>query len=86
MASDETAASPPNLFDPAVSACPHAIYRELYALYSELHDAFGSPSGALQHVMKKLLSIRAELTGRHNEERDDDAVGKKPQRHGLQAL
>ncbi|MFM7607232.1 MAG: ribulokinase, partial [Prosthecobacter sp.] len=37
-----------------------AVYRELYALYRELHDAFGTAvwSGRLNHVMKALLAIR----------------------------
>jgi len=36
------------------------VYAELYALYSELHDAFGTAdwSGALHHVMKNLIEIR----------------------------
>ena len=38
----------------------HATYQELYALYSDLHDAFGTGSGPprLDHVMKELLTIR----------------------------
>jgi L-ribulokinase len=38
-----------------------AVYRELYALYRALHDAFGTAewSGKLGHVMKELLDIRA---------------------------
>lgn len=37
-----------------------AVYGDLYALYRELHDAFGTPdwSGALGHVMKRLIDIR----------------------------
>jgi L-ribulokinase len=37
-----------------------AVYRELYALYRDVHDAFGMPdwSGKLSHVMKHLLDIR----------------------------
>lgn len=37
-----------------------AIYRELYALYLTLHDAFGTQewSGNLHHVMKRLLELR----------------------------
>jgi L-ribulokinase len=37
-----------------------AVYRELYALYRDVHDAFGMPdwSGKLSHVMKHLLYIR----------------------------
>jgi L-ribulokinase len=36
------------------------IYRELFKLYSQLHDAFGTSawSGALHNVMKDLFSIR----------------------------
>jgi L-ribulokinase len=38
-----------------------AVYRELYALYRDVHDAFGVAdwSGKLSHVMKQLLDIRA---------------------------
>jgi L-ribulokinase len=38
----------------------HRVYRELYRLYMELHDAFGSPrwQGSLFNVMKDLLAIR----------------------------
>ena len=38
----------------------HAVYEELYALYKDLHDAFGTTTwqGNLGHVMKKLMSIR----------------------------
>jgi L-ribulokinase len=38
----------------------HKVYLELYALYRELHDAFGtrSWSGNLFHVMKDLLAIK----------------------------
>lgn len=44
----------------------HKIYRRLYALYRELHDAFGTKTGAgsLTNVMKDLLTIRDhQLTG-----------------------
>jgi len=43
----------------------HRIYRELYGLYSQLHDAFGRGdwSGSLYHVMKDLLSIRQRQAG-----------------------
>jgi L-ribulokinase len=36
------------------------VYRELFGLYSQLHDAFGTSawSGTLYHVMKDLISIR----------------------------
>ncbi len=38
----------------------HAVYNELYGLYRELHDAFGTAewSGSLAHVMKDLITIR----------------------------
>jgi L-ribulokinase len=39
---------------------PHAVYKELYALYRKLHDAFGIPQadGNLYNVMKELIEIR----------------------------
>jgi L-ribulokinase len=41
-------------------AANHAVYRELYALYREMHDAFGTSqwSGRVHHVMKKLIALR----------------------------
>ncbi|MDP6543846.1 MAG: ribulokinase [Phycisphaerae bacterium] len=41
----------------------HKIYRELYALYRQLHDAFGTDgwSGNCHNVMKQLLEIRAKV-------------------------
>jgi L-ribulokinase len=38
----------------------HAVYQELYKLYSQVHDAFGTKtwSGKLFNVMKELLAIR----------------------------
>ena len=38
----------------------HAVYRELYALYKRLHNAFGTTdrNGNLYEVMKKLIEIR----------------------------
>ena len=41
-----------------------AVYAELYDLYRTLHDAFGTLewSGQLNHIMKKLLEIRARQT------------------------
>ncbi len=40
------------------------VYRRLYALYRELHDAFGTTTyrGTLQHVMKDLLHIRSAVS------------------------
>ena len=41
-------------------AAAHAVYRDLYALYSTLHDAFGQASwqGSLHGVMKQLIEVR----------------------------
>jgi L-ribulokinase len=38
----------------------HAVYRQIYPLYKELHDAFGTTQwrGNLAHVMKRLIQIR----------------------------
>ncbi|MCG3178753.1 MAG: Ribulokinase [Phycisphaerae bacterium] len=38
----------------------HAVYRELYALYMKLHDAFGTTGfkGNLHDVMKRLIAVR----------------------------
>jgi len=38
----------------------HAVYQELYALYKQLHDAFGTEQweGKLYNVMKDLIAIR----------------------------
>jgi L-ribulokinase len=40
----------------------HRIYQELYVLYRQLHDAFGTPqwSGSMYNVMKRILDIRDE--------------------------
>jgi len=40
----------------------HSVYMELYKLYKQLHDAFGTKdySGGLYNVMKDLLEIRDE--------------------------
>ena len=34
----------------------HAIYKRIYALYKQIHDAFGS--GTMANVMKELLNIK----------------------------
>ena len=41
----------------------HATYKELYALYKQLHDAFGTRAGGgnLYGVMKKLIEIRSRV-------------------------
>ena len=48
----------PTVYHPQPAAV--AVYRELYALYRTLHDAFGTKewSGQLSHVMKRLLELR----------------------------
>ncbi len=50
----------PKVFKPNPKA--HAVYRELYALYRQLHDAFGTKqgSGNLHGVMKRLIEIRSK--------------------------
>jgi L-ribulokinase len=42
----------------------HAVYMELYKLYRQLHDAFGTKkqSGSLYNVMKDLLDLRERQT------------------------
>jgi L-ribulokinase len=46
-------------YTPAPAA--HRVYRKLYALYKQLHDAFGTTGwkGNCHNVMKQLLEIRA---------------------------
>lgn len=48
----------PRVFKPNPKA--HAVYRELYRQYQDLHDAFGTRDwkGNLHHVMKRLIEIR----------------------------
>ncbi len=48
----------PRVFKPNAKA--HEVYRELYPLYKELHDAFGTHEwhGNLHGVMKKLITLR----------------------------
>ncbi len=43
----------------------HKIYAEIYRLYRELHDAFGTKkgTGSLGHVMKDLLAIKDRQRG-----------------------
>jgi L-ribulokinase len=49
----------PKIYRPNAKA--HAVYRELYAIYKKLHDAFGTRewSGNLHDVMKQLIDIRS---------------------------
>jgi L-ribulokinase len=48
----------PRVFKPSAKA--HAVYRELYSLYKQLHDAFGTEhwNGNLHGLMKQLIVIR----------------------------
>ena len=41
----------------------HEIYKQLYVLYRQLHDAFGceDTSGGCYNVMKQLLEIRSKV-------------------------
>ena len=45
----------PKVFKPNAKA--HAVYKELYVVYRQLHDAFGI--GDQRDAMKKLLEIRS---------------------------
>jgi L-ribulokinase len=49
----------PKVFKPNPKA--HAVYQELYKLYRQLHDAFGTKEyqGSLFNVMKDLIAIRS---------------------------
>ncbi len=51
----------PRVFKPNAKA--HATYKELYVLYRQLHDAFGTKAGSgnLHGVMKKLIEIRGRV-------------------------
>jgi len=48
----------PKIYKPNAKA--HAVYKELYTVYRQLHDAFGTKNwnGNLHSVMKKLIEIR----------------------------
>lgn len=50
----------PKVYQPQPAA--HAVYRALYGLYKQLHDAFGTAAwhGNLHDVMKSLLEIRQQ--------------------------
>jgi L-ribulokinase len=50
----------PTVFKPDAKA--HAVYKDLFKLYRQTHDAFGvkDASGNLHNVMKDLLAIRAK--------------------------
>jgi L-ribulokinase len=51
----------PTVYKPNPKA--HAVYKELYALYKQRHDAFGTKewNGNLYGVMKKLIEIRSRV-------------------------
>jgi L-ribulokinase len=51
----------PTVYKPNAKA--HATYKELYAVYKRLHDAFGTKewNGNLHGVMKKLIEIRGRV-------------------------
>ncbi|MGA3284094.1 MAG: ribulokinase [Verrucomicrobiota bacterium] len=51
----------PKIYEPDPKA--HEVYRELYALYKTLHDAFGTKEqgGCLYDVMKRLIDIRSRV-------------------------
>jgi len=51
----------PRVFKP--DSARHKVYRELYPLYRQLHDAFGTRDwqGNLHGVMKRLLEIRGRV-------------------------
>lgn len=51
----------PTVYKPNAKA--HAMYRELYAVYKQVHDAFGTKqwNGNLYGVMKKLIEIRSRV-------------------------
>jgi L-ribulokinase len=59
LAQRAMASSTPRIYKPNPAA--HEIYSQLYALYKELHDAFGTKhwNGNLHHVMKRLIEIRS---------------------------
>ena len=51
----------PTVFKP--NAKNHATYKQLYALYKQMHDAFGTTTwnGNLHGVMKQLIEIRSRI-------------------------
>lgn len=62
-AQQQMCALKPRTHQPAPAA--HAVYQELYRLYRQLHDAFGTREwhGNMYNVMKRLLEIRAAARG-----------------------
>lgn len=55
------ASSTPKTYKPNAEA--HSVYRELYPLYKQVHDAFGTKTGSgnLFDVMKRLIEIRTRV-------------------------
>lgn len=53
----------PRVFRPDPEAVP--VYAQLYALYRQLHDAFGTSSwsGPMYDVMKRLIALRDRIRG-----------------------
>jgi L-ribulokinase len=51
----------PGVFQP--NAKNHTVYKELYAVYRQIHDAFGTTTwhGNLHNVMKQLIAIRSRV-------------------------
>ena len=49
-------------------AARHKTYSELYRLYAQLHDGFGTQawSGGMYNVMKDLLGIRDRVRNSRN--------------------
>lgn len=45
----------------------HAVYKQLYKLYKQLHDGFGTPGNGIEmyNVMKDLLNIRDRVRREH---------------------
>jgi L-ribulokinase len=51
----------PKVYKPDPKA--HAVYRRIYVLYRQIHDAFGTRdwSGSLHNVMKDMLAIQSQV-------------------------
>jgi len=56
-----------NVMDACYAPIPEnvAVYEELFAIYRQLHDGFGTPAeGGFFNVMKDLLAIKERQSGR----------------------
>ncbi|RPI61024.1 MAG: hypothetical protein EHM48_06300 [Planctomycetaceae bacterium] len=53
----------PRVFTPDKKA--HEVYKALYKLYLQMHDAMGTPNGGtnLYNIMKDLLAVRNKARG-----------------------